>query len=106
MWMNFFMILISATALFTLRVMRSPFRSIEKAVYYMVIVVAIQQIHSAVPDNLKLIKFSQSFAAFAFFKMNQLVLVPVAGLWLLYFFYKPGIPFYLKTFLCGAWVSV
>ncbi|KIL40767.1 hypothetical protein SD70_10960 [Gordoniibacillus kamchatkensis] len=63
-------IVIGIGALATLRLVRRMIRSIETVVYFMVAVTLVEQVHSAIPDNFKLIKFSANFAAFVFFKMK------------------------------------
>lgn len=104
--LNAIMVLISAGVLSTLPMMRDRFRLIEMIVYYMVIVIAIEQIHSAILDNFSLIKFSKSFSAFIFYKMNQLIVFPIGTLWLLFTIFHPKVPVFVKFVFVGVWFSV
>ncbi|MDD9271093.1 hypothetical protein ACFPES_29005 [Paenibacillus sp. GCM10023248] len=97
--------LVSVGALYSIRWIPPCFRSIEKLVYYMAIVVAIEQLHSAVLDNLKLLEFTPTLGAFVFFKINQMILYPIVTLWLLVSFYKPNIKFPLKLLYICLWFS-
>jgi hypothetical protein len=54
--LNIIMFFLCIGILYTLRMMRCIFRPIEKIMYFMVILIAIEQIHSAILDNLNLIK--------------------------------------------------
>jgi hypothetical protein len=98
------MMIISAAVLSTLRMLRNIFRPLELMVYGMVIIVAIEQIHSAVIDNFKLIEYSRNLAALSFYKMNQLIVIPILTLWLLYSFFSPRIHFLLKAIFVGLWL--
>jgi hypothetical protein len=71
----------------------------------MVIIIAIEQIHSAILDNFKLIKFSETLSDFFFYKMSQLIVFPIATMWLLYSFFNNKIGFLLKILFLGIWLS-
>ncbi|CAG7617826.1 hypothetical protein ACFQI7_02470 [Paenibacillus allorhizosphaerae] len=101
--MNAIMLMISIAVLSTIRMMRGTFRPLEKMVYYMVITVAIEQTHSAIIDNLKLIRFSESVSAFFFFKMNQIIVFPIVTLWLLHSFFAVDGRTVRKTLLAAVW---
>ncbi|MDF2961534.1 MAG: hypothetical protein K0S39_3269 [Paenibacillus sp.] len=104
--LNIIMIIICTGILFTLRMMRTTLRPIEKMVYYMVIVIAIEQIHSAILDNLKLIKSTETLSALFFFKLNQLIVFPVGTLWLLFSFFHSKPRFLIKMLFLGGWFIV
>lgn len=103
--LNILLVILCTGLLYTLRMMKSVFRPIEKIVYYMVFVVAIEQIHSAIFDNFKLITFSEAFSAYSLFKMNQLIVFPIATMWLLFSFFHHKIRFLAKMFFLGGWFS-
>jgi hypothetical protein len=100
--LNIIMVFLCIGILYTLRIMRI-FQPIEKIVYYMVIVVASEQIHSAIIDNFNLLKFSETLTNFFFYKMNQLIVYPIATMWLLYSFFQNKIRFLLKMLFLGIW---
>ncbi|KRE55922.1 hypothetical protein [Paenibacillus sp. Soil750] len=104
--LNIIMFLISIGVLYTLRRMQKIFLPIEKIVYYMVIVVTIEQIHSAILDNYKLLEFSEALSAFFFYKMNQLVVFPIATMWLLFSFFHSKPRFLFKMLFLGIWFAV
>lgn len=103
-FLNIIMLFICIGILYTLRFMRNNFQLIEKIMYYMVIVVTIEQLHSAILDNLNLIEFSVTLSAFFFYKLNQLIVMPIATMWLLYSFYNKT-RFLLKMLFIGLWFS-
>lgn len=103
--LNIIMFFLCFGILYTLRMMRSIFRPIEKIMYFMAILIAILQIHSAILDNFNLINFSESLSDFFFYKMNQLIIFPTATIWLLYSFFYNKIRFLLKMLFLVAWFS-
>ncbi|KRE99360.1 hypothetical protein ASG89_27760 [Paenibacillus sp. Soil766] len=103
--LNFITLLISIGVLYSLRWMQNIFLSIEKITYYMVIVVAIEQIHSAILDNYKLLEFSEALSAFFFYKMNQLIIFPIATMWLLFSFFHSKPRLLLKMLILGIWFA-
>ncbi|MBD2866994.1 hypothetical protein [Paenibacillus arenilitoris] len=103
--LNMIMVLICMGLLYTLRMMRDIFRPIELIMYYMVIVIAIEQIHSAFLDNFSLLEFSETFSAYFFYKMNQLIVFPIATMWLLFSFFHSRTRFILKMLFLGLWFS-
>jgi hypothetical protein len=102
--LNIIMVFLCMGILYTLRMMRI-FRPIEKIMYYMVIVVAIEQIHSAILDNFNLLKFSENLSDFFFYKLNQLIVFPISTMWLLYSFFLNKIRFLIKMLFLGIWFS-
>jgi hypothetical protein len=103
--LNIIMFFLCTGILYTLRMMRNIFRPIEKIMYFMVIVIAIEQIHSAILDNFNLIKFSETLSDFFFYKMNQIIVFPIATMWLLYSFFHNKIGFLLKMLFLVVWFS-
>ncbi|WP_276356465.1 hypothetical protein [Cohnella caldifontis] len=97
--------LVCAGALWTLKWMGSPFRRIEKIVLYLVCVTAFEQAHSAILDSQKLIRITPTGTAFAYFKMNQLILFPLATMWLLYAIFRIRDRFLVKAALGTAWMA-
>lgn len=100
--LNIVLLFICIGILYTLRFMRKIFRPIEKIIYYMVIVVVIEQSQSAIFDNLNLIEFSRSLSTFFFYKMNQLIVMPSATIWLLFSFHNKT-RFLIKMLFLGLW---
>lgn len=104
--LNICAILLSIGALYSIRWIPEFFKGIERLVYYMVIVIAAQQMHSAILDNFKLIEFTPTLGAFIFFKIIQMIVYPVATLWLLVSFFQSNIRFPLKILYVCLWFSV
>ncbi|CAG7597547.1 hypothetical protein PAESOLCIP111_00155 [Paenibacillus solanacearum] len=96
-------IALSIAVLSTVRMLRTAFRPLETLLYYMVITVAIEQTHSAIIDNLKLIRFSESVSAFFCFKLNQIIIFPVVTLWLLHSFFAVSGRVLRKALFAIAW---
>jgi hypothetical protein len=102
--LNIIMVFLCIGILYTLRMMRI-FRPIEKIMYYMVIVIAIEQIHSAIFDNFNLLNFSENLSNFFFYEMNQLIVFPISTMLLLHSFFHNKIRFLIKMLFLGIWFS-
>ncbi|MBA2942706.1 hypothetical protein HZF08_31030 [Paenibacillus sp. CGMCC 1.16610] len=97
--------LIAVGAVVSLGKMPKLFDRFEKWVYYMVILIAIEQLHSAIVDNFKLIQFAESFWAFYFYKLNQILIFPIGTLWLLVPIFQANTRFLIKILYIGIWFS-
>jgi len=101
--LNLLLAPLGAAAVWSLRFMRSEFGAVEKLVSYLVVVTAIEQTHSAVIDNLKLLAVEPTFGAFSAFKICQLLLFPVIVMWLRFALFHPKAHAGVKAlfFVCG-----
>jgi hypothetical protein len=97
--------LIAIGAVVSLRKIPKLFDRFEKWVYYMVILIAIEQLHSAIVDNFKLIQFTESYSAFFFYKVIQIIIFPIATLWLLVPIFQANTRFLIKILYIGIWFS-
>jgi len=102
--MNALAIGVGIAAIGTLFLMRIPFCGLEKFLYYMVLVTVQEHAHSMLPLNDKLFEITKSAAAFTFFKTNQLLIWPIAGMWLLYAFFHPRVHAGFKLLLLAGWL--
>lgn len=103
--LNACMTLIAIGAVVSLRKIPRIFDRFEKWVYYMVILIAIEQLHSAIVDNFKLIQYTESLSAFYFYKLNQIFIYPIATLWLLVLIFQANTRFLIKMLYIGIWFS-
>lgn len=103
-FMNAVVIVVSIAAAASLILMRNTFRTLEKILYYMVLVVADEHLHSMLPANYKLYEMTRTAAAFAFFKINQLIVLPIVTMWLLYALFNPTLRVIMKLLLTTAWL--
>lgn len=88
----------------SLSLMRAPFNTLEKIVYFMVFVTVHEHLHSAVADNLKLLELTEKLSTFTFYKINQLVVWPVVSVWLLYALFHPRLHGFWKAALTAGWL--
>ncbi|WP_436234876.1 hypothetical protein [Paenibacillus sp. LjRoot153] len=100
--LNIVLLFICIGIVYTLQLMGKIFQPIEKITYYMVIVIAIEQLHSAIFDNFSLFEFSETLSSFFFYKLNQLIVMPIATMWLLFSFYNKT-RFLNKMLFLGLW---
>lgn len=98
--------LASMAGIFTLRLLRDGFLLLEIITCYMVIVISVELVHSSILDNLKLLRIPNQSWNLVGFKMCQLIIIPIATLWLVYMLLHPKVNLLLKVLLAGVWFSV
>ncbi len=102
--LNTIAIIVGIAAAGTLSLMRAPFTTLEKALYYMVFVTMHEHMHSVVADNLQLLQITGKLSTFFFYKVSQLVVFPVISVWLLYALFHPRLHGIWKTVLTAGWL--
>lgn len=80
------------------------FGLIEIISYFMMIVILIQQVFLIVTLNLEMIRISDKIPVLWFRNINLLTLIPCITLWLLYSYFSPAVPFFLKITFSGVWL--
>lgn len=102
--LNTIAIFVGIAAAGSMPLIRAPFSTLEKIVYFMVFVTVHEHLHSAVADNLKLVRLTGTPSTFAFFKIGQLVVFPVISVWLLSALFHPRLHGIWKVVLTAGWL--
>jgi|GEM_PF-6637352 len=102
--LNIIAIIVCIAAASSLSLMRAPFTTLEKILYYMVFVTIQEHVHSAVADNQQLIQITGKLSTFFFYKAGQLVVFPVTSVWLLYALFHPRLHRIWKVALTAGWL--
>jgi len=103
---NTAIVLVGLAAAASLLRMRSTFSALEKFLYFMVLIIAHEHLHTAIAGNLKLLAITDRLSTFAFYQICQLVVFPIVALWLMYIWFQPRarVHLLLKMAATAGWL--